>query len=943
MTSPTTDRRLGLVGNTAFKAPVTAIAVSNVTQYGEQTIDGVAVLESNTAGVPDRVLCVGQTDSTTNGIWDVSTSAWTRSHDADGRYDLAKGSNVLVTGGTTYSGTFWQITSANPITIGTSSMTWARSLSNSATMSFVQAGTGAVTRTAQEKMRETVSVDDFGAVGDGLTSDTVTVQAAIDAVSVRGGGDLLFPNGTYLLGAINLKAGVRLRGESKAAILKASIGAANAFITVNSVSDTGLEGLTVDMNLMPGSDSGGAVAVNHTTALGAAANNISIKGCRFQGGVIRPYYDNRCSIASRGVYICDNEFIGKSTITIGPVAPNARATQALRFLSATGCGNWHVLNNRSRYCGTFSQIRHLSVQAFDQFDSVVYSGNEITDVLDDSNISSSPYEFFCITGLTVTGNTIYSGGRGFNATYCKGASYTGNTAYDQAVYFLEMQTCDGVAIVGNSAFNCKTFVNDTSASVGSKNILIRANNISGGNDGESGYSNYQVAANIITMTNVAGHRRWVVSGNVFSGLKWVTSHIRIDGSDLDGYVCEDNTFYLTEATCLPQTVAYTKGSNVSIRNNAVYASHTFGDAIAPTGSVYALIVVVMAGAGFTNVLVEGNAVYWSGTDGRTVPNNTGVIGIGANAGAAALPGLVVRRNKVAGAFTNPFMFQCNSGDTIFEDNDQSAATGSNILNAAIIYRRTKRQVEGTAAPTTGTWLVGEICWNSTPTNLRNGPPGWICNLGGTPGTWVAMGPVQDAITTMTDADATLTPLTSRRQNTLRAALTADRTLTLSTTNAYNGLDFIVTRTSASTGAFTLSVGGLKFLAPGQWCRVGYTGSAWELLEYGALTDGLTVTSKSADYPLVLSDGGTAILHPSADVTARVFTIPANSSVAYRVGTSLTFVNQNAAGTITIAITTDTMRLAGAGTTGSRTLAANGIATAVKITSTEWIISGTGLT
>jgi len=38
-----------------------------------------------------------------------------------------------------------------------------------------------------------------------------------------------------------------------------------------------------------------------------------------------------------------------------------------------------------------------------------------------------------------------------------------------------------------------------------------------------------------------------------------------------------------------------------------------------------------------------------------------------------------------------------------------------------------------------------------------------------------------------------------------------------------------------------------------------------------------------------------------------------------------------------------MRLAGAGTTGNRTLAANGVATAIKITSTEWIISGTGLT
>jgi hypothetical protein len=102
-------------------------------------------------------------------------------------------------------------------------------------------------------------------------------------------------------------------------------------------------------------------------------------------------------------------------------------------------------------------------------------------------------------------------------------------------------------------------------------------------------------------------------------------------------------------------------------------------------------------------------------------------------------------------------------------------------------------------------------------------------------------------------------------------------------------------------------------------------------------------SRSAAYTLVLADAGKHILHPSADTTARTFTIPANSSVAYPIGTALTFINQNGAGVVTIAITTDTMRLSPAGTTGSRTLAANGSATCIKITSTEWIISGSGLT
>lgn len=102
-------------------------------------------------------------------------------------------------------------------------------------------------------------------------------------------------------------------------------------------------------------------------------------------------------------------------------------------------------------------------------------------------------------------------------------------------------------------------------------------------------------------------------------------------------------------------------------------------------------------------------------------------------------------------------------------------------------------------------------------------------------------------------------------------------------------------------------------------------------------------SKSAAYTTVLADAGQHILHPSADTTVRTFTIDSNANVAYPIGTAITFVNQDSAGVLTIAITTDTMRLAGVGTTGSRTLAANGMATALKLTATEWIISGVGLT
>jgi len=101
-------------------------------------------------------------------------------------------------------------------------------------------------------------------------------------------------------------------------------------------------------------------------------------------------------------------------------------------------------------------------------------------------------------------------------------------------------------------------------------------------------------------------------------------------------------------------------------------------------------------------------------------------------------------------------------------------------------------------------------------------------------------------------------------------------------------------------------------------------------------------SKSAAYTLVLADAGKHIFHPSTDANARTFTIPANSSVAYAIGTALTFINMTTQ-VVTIAITTDTMYLSSAGTTGSRSLAIYGSATAIKMTSTTWLISGSGLT
>ena len=102
-----------------------------------------------------------------------------------------------------------------------------------------------------------------------------------------------------------------------------------------------------------------------------------------------------------------------------------------------------------------------------------------------------------------------------------------------------------------------------------------------------------------------------------------------------------------------------------------------------------------------------------------------------------------------------------------------------------------------------------------------------------------------------------------------------------------------------------------------------------------------INSQSAAYTTVLADSGKVIFHPSTDANARTFTIDSNANVAYALGTVLTFINMTSQ-IVTIAITSDTMYLTGTGSTGSRSLAQYGMATAIKMTSTTWIISGSGL-
>lgn len=116
----TSDRRNGVIGDYAIKTPVLVATTANITLSGLQTIDGVALAEG------DRVLVKNQSTGSQNGIYEADTGTWNRAADFDGPFDIVKGTLIPVTNGTVNSASYWFISTANPITIGTTSLTMTR-------------------------------------------------------------------------------------------------------------------------------------------------------------------------------------------------------------------------------------------------------------------------------------------------------------------------------------------------------------------------------------------------------------------------------------------------------------------------------------------------------------------------------------------------------------------------------------------------------------------------------------------------------------------------------------------------------------------------------------------------------------------------------------------------------------------------------------------------
>ena len=135
---------------------------ANITLSGEQTIDGVTT-------TTDRVLVKNQTAGAENGIYVSASGAWARSTDADANVEVTAGLYTLITEGTTLAGQGFVLTTDDPITVGTTVLTF----SQFSGVGDLVGGTGIT------KSGNTISVD--------ASQTQITDVGALDAGSITSG------------------------------------------------------------------------------------------------------------------------------------------------------------------------------------------------------------------------------------------------------------------------------------------------------------------------------------------------------------------------------------------------------------------------------------------------------------------------------------------------------------------------------------------------------------------------------------------------------------------------------------------------------------------------------------------------------------------------------------------------------------------------------------
>jgi hypothetical protein len=207
-----------------------------------------------------------------------------------------------------------------------------------------------------------ISVEIYGAKGDGITNDTLATQNAIDDISIKGGGILFFPNGTYLSSGITLKNNVLIVGEYKECtiIKRINISTQLHFLTSNTSHNFGISNITID----------GSKNDDHSFTYTDSVNivnsyNFHIKNCNIVNSV------------NRGIYIQKNTDKLNDTLSLIEDC-NLQVSNSV-LIQITDCSDIKVNGNNVRNSSDNGIVCNYTESRYTDINLVEISNNVVSD------------------------------------------------------------------------------------------------------------------------------------------------------------------------------------------------------------------------------------------------------------------------------------------------------------------------------------------------------------------------------------------------------------------------------------------------------------------------------------------------------------------------------------------------------------------------------------
>jgi hypothetical protein len=546
---------------------------------------------------------------------------------------------------------------------------------------FEPAGSNAVARSVQDKLREYVSVKDFGAVGNGVADDTLAVQAAFDACAASGQG-LYFPAGTYNASSALTMGNHDLNMEGQ---LVYTGSAAITFLRVTAPSRN------VRVNLLNSN-------VNNPSSW----SNDNLVGVRFTGFQCNIQLTFIRGFAIGAQFGVDAPFVW-STVQVG------RMEHCRIFLDLRN-NTISEYVNQNTFIGGLCNINSSLAAAFSSYSRYGIRIGSISNTYYNNNNT------FINNSFELRSNTLTGGAEAAAVLMDNGRENT----------FISIRSEDsatGAAVIEkNDSYRNSYNFGFISASANSVNFQSQVI--------ESKFSSSRTIAREIQPYLIFDSGLLYEKANLYNG----TDSVSIDGVHFQGSSSSTPSISSSLITINPTNVQFGQARSIGVFvDNPGIAN--FAVLLKTTGGTARIRIACFDSSGNRLTDADPDHPYVTGIAIAGYTYGTifgGAYGPGSNQTSAFFS---TRSSNVAKI---QILISGGNGDTISLQGFEIWC--NKVLNVySGVPNLDRRQKLGTAAPSAGTWQVGDMIFNAAP--AAGGTIGWVCVTAGTPGTWKTFGAI----------------------------------------------------------------------------------------------------------------------------------------------------------------------------------------------------------